>query len=86
MRHLKAFRKLSRTSSHRAALFRTMTTQLVIHERIRTTVPKAKELRRLAEQMVTKAKEGTEQKWREVTSFVRTIPAASKLFTILAPR
>jgi len=56
MRHRKAFRKLSRTSSHRWAMLRTMVTQLIKHERIKTTVPKAKELRRVADKMVTLAK------------------------------
>lgn len=56
MRHRKAFRKLNRTSSHRWAMLRNMVTQLITHERIKTTVPKAKELRRVADSMVTLAK------------------------------
>ena len=59
MRHRKTFRKLSRTSAHRWAMLRTMVTQLIKHERIKTTVPKAKELRRVADQMVTLAKVST---------------------------
>jgi len=51
-------RKLNRTSSHRTALFRTMVTQLIAHERVKTTLPKAKELRRIADRMVTWAKQG----------------------------
>lgn len=58
MRHRKSMRKLSRTSSHRWAMLRTMVTQLIKHERIKTTVPKAKELRRVADKMVTLAKVG----------------------------
>ena len=53
-----AFRKLNRTSEHRWAMLRNMVTSLIHHDRIRTTVPKAKELRRVADQMVTLAKDG----------------------------
>lgn len=56
--HQKAFRKLNRTSAHRKAMLRTMVTQLLEHERIITTLPKAKELQRMAEKMITLAKRG----------------------------
>ena len=56
MRHRVAFRKLNRTSEHRLAMLRNMVTSLIEHDRIRTTVPKAKELRRVADKMVTLAK------------------------------
>lgn len=58
MRHLKTGRKLGRTSSHRTALYRNLVTALMVHGRIRTTEPKAKELRRFAEQVITLGKKG----------------------------
>jgi len=59
MRHHKSGRKLNRTSSHRTALFRNLTSALIREEQIRTTLPKAKELRRVAEPLITLAKEST---------------------------
>eukprot|EP00897_Mesotaenium_endlicherianum_P008790 jgi/Mesen1/793/ME000110S_11064 len=58
MRHRNAFRKLGRTSSHRWSMLRTMVSQLLLHERIETTLPKAKELRRVADNMVQLGKDG----------------------------
>eukprot|EP00038_Savillea_parva_P007815 m.172728 g.172728 ORF g.172728 m.172728 type:complete len:130 (-) comp13575_c0_seq1:376-765(-) len=87
MRHRVAFRKLGRHTAHRLAMLRTMTTQLIKHERIRTTEAKAKELRRPAERMVTLAKQGDCDHTRKmVASFVREDPAIDKLFSTLAPR
>mmetsp|Transcript_19688 Transcript_19688/g.28973 ORF Transcript_19688/g.28973 Transcript_19688/m.28973 type:complete len:150 (-) Transcript_19688:46-495(-) len=86
MRHRKAFRKLSRTSSHRWAMLRTMVTQLIKHERIKTTVPKAKELRRVADKMVTLAKGGTLHHRRQALAVVREKEAVHKLFSDLAER
>ena len=81
-----AFRKLSRTSAHRRALLRTMVTQLIEHERIKTTVPKAKEVGRMAEKMVTHAKKGTLASRRRAGSYVRTPAMVQKLFTDIAER
>jgi large subunit ribosomal protein L17 len=81
-----AFRKLGRDTQHRIALLRNMVTSLIYHERITTTTPKAKELKRVADKMVTLAKKGTEHHKRQATGFVREIGAVEKLFAILGPR
>ena len=86
MRHRVDFRKLNRTSEHRWAMLRTMVTQLIEHGRIRTTVPKAKELRRVADKMVTKAKNGSLHARRHAARVVRTRGALNKLFEELGPR
>jgi hypothetical protein len=65
---------------------RNLVTALIEHERIRTTVPKAKELRRVADQMVTLAKRGTLESQRAAAGYVQTGPAVSKLFDVLGPR
>ncbi|XP_068637614.1 uncharacterized protein [Aristolochia californica] len=80
------FRKLGRTAAHRMSMFRTMVSQLVKHERIETTVAKAKEIRRLADQMVTLGKEGTLAASRRAGAFVRGDDVLHKLFTELAYR
>ena len=81
MKHGKTFRKLGRDSAHRWAMMRTMVTQLIEHERIRTTVAKAKELRKVADRVVTYAKRGTLSARRRATAVVRTDAAVQKLFT-----
>lgn len=81
-----AFRKLGRTSSHRWAMLRNMVTSLVNHERIVTTLPKAKELRRIADQIVTQAKTNSLHSYRKSGAIVRERPALTKLFEILGPR
>ena len=88
MRHqAKAFRKLNRTSSHRWAMLRNMVTSMVHHERIRTTVPKAKELRRVADQIITIAKNKNTQRGRvHARAILRDDAAVEKLFSTLAPR
>eukprot|EP00750_Incisomonas_marina_P019552 INCI3559.1.p1 GENE.INCI3559.1~~INCI3559.1.p1 ORF type:complete len:148 (+),score=25.49 INCI3559.1:108-551(+) len=86
MRHRKSMRKLSRTSSHRWAMLRTMVTQLIKHERIKTTVPKAKELRRVADKMVTLAKGGTLHHRRQAMAVIREKEAVHKLFSDFADR
>ncbi|CAI5738328.1 unnamed protein product [Hyaloperonospora brassicae] len=86
MKHRVAFRKLNRTSSHRQAMLRTMVTQLIEHERIRTTLPKAKELRRVAEKVVTMAKQRDEPGRKRAQSIVRTPEAMAKLFDVVGPR
>ncbi|WVZ68246.1 hypothetical protein U9M48_017206 [Paspalum notatum var. saurae] len=80
------FRKLGRTDAHRLSLLRTMVSQLVKHERIETTVAKAKEVRRKAEQMVQLGKEGTLDASRRAAAFVRGDDVIHKLFTELAHR
>ncbi|ETI44738.1 ribosomal protein L17 [Phytophthora nicotianae CJ01A1] len=86
MKHRVAFRKLNRTSAHREAMLRTMVTQLIEHERIRTTLPKAKELRRVAEKVVTMAKQGDEPARKRAQSILRTPEAVTKLFDVVGPR
>lgn len=82
-----AFRKLSRTPSHKWDLMRNMASSLIEHERIVTTVPKAKELRHVAEHLVTLAKKGsTTHQRQQANAIVRTKPALTKLFEILGPR
>lgn len=86
MRHRKSGRKLNRNSSHRTAMFRNMAASLVEHEAIRTTVPKAKELRRVVEPLITMSKEDSVAKRRVVFSRLRDKSAVGKLFTDLGPR
>lgn len=86
MKHRIKLRKLSRTSAHRRALFRNQVTSLIEHERIETTVAKAKELRRIAEKLITTAKQGTLRAHRAVDGYVQTKMARRKLFVELAPR
>eukprot|EP00271_Cylindrocystis_brebissonii_P011958 TRINITY_DN29996_c0_g1_i1.p1 TRINITY_DN29996_c0_g1~~TRINITY_DN29996_c0_g1_i1.p1 ORF type:complete len:168 (-),score=24.78 TRINITY_DN29996_c0_g1_i1:72-575(-) len=86
MKHRNAFRKLGRTSSHRWAMLRTMVSQLVEHERIETTVAKAKELRRVAENLVQLGKEGTLSAKRRAAAIVRGDEGLHKVFTHLALR
>ncbi|MBL4606823.1 MAG: 50S ribosomal protein L17 [Pseudomonadales bacterium] len=86
MRHRKSGRKLNRNSSHRAAMFRNMTVSLFEHEVIRTTLPKAKELRRFAEPLITIAKSDSVANRRLVFSRTRSDMAVGKLFTELGPR
>lgn len=86
MKHRVALRKLSRSSSHRRALFRNQVTSLIEHERIETTVAKAKDLRRIADRMITYGKKGTLRARRAVNGYVQTEEAAKKVFVELAPR
>jgi large subunit ribosomal protein L17 len=86
MRHLKAGRKLNRSGAHRKALLRNLVTSLLEHEQITTTDAKAKELRRVAEKMITLAKRGTLHARRQALSYIRTRQVVSKLFTEVAPR
>ena len=80
------FRKLGKDGEHRMAMLRNMVTSLIYHERIMTTTPKAKELRRVTEKMVTLAKKGTLHHRRLASAFVREKPAVVKLFEIIGPR
>jgi large subunit ribosomal protein L17 len=86
MRHQKAGRKLNRTSAHRDAMFRNMTGSLFRHELIKTTLPKAKELRRVAEPLITLAKEDSVHRRRVAFARLRDKEAVGKLFSELGPR
>lgn len=86
MRHRKSGRKLNRNSSHRKAMFKNMTASLVEHEVIKTTLPKAKELRRVAEPLITLAKEDSVANRRLAFDRLRNKAAVGKLFTDLGPR
>jgi len=86
MRHLKAGRKLGRTSAHRAALYRNLVTELLSHDRIRTTDQKAKEIRRFADRMVTLGKQGTLAARRRALSFIRDKDVVQRLFSDVAGR
>ena len=86
MRHQKSGRKLGRTSSHRQAMFRNMAVSLFRHEQIRTTLPKAKELRRVAEQLITMAMNPTMARRRLAFARLRDKDIVGKLFDELAPR
>lgn len=86
MRHRKSGRKLNRNSSHRKAMFRNMTISLVEHELIKTTLPKAKELRRVAEPLITLAKEDSVANRRLAFDRVRNDEIVGKLFSELGPR
>jgi large subunit ribosomal protein L17 len=86
MRHMKSGRKLNRTSSHREAMFRNMAASLVKHELIRTTLPKAKELRRVAEPLITLAKTDGVANRRLAFARLRDKQAVGKLFIELGPR
>ena len=86
MRHLKSGRKLNRNSSHRKAMFRNMATSLFEHEIIKTTVPKAKELRRVAEPLITLAKEDSVAHRRLAFDRLRDREVVTKLFNELGPR
>jgi len=86
MRHRKAGRNFSRTSSHRRLMFRNMTASLIEHELIKTTLPKAKELRRYAEPLITLAKDDSVANRRLAFSRLRDKSAVGKLFAELGPR
>jgi large subunit ribosomal protein L17 len=86
MRHRHGLRKLNRTSSHRLAMLRNMTNALLTHEAIRTTLPKAKELRRVAEPLITLGKTPTLANRRLAFSRLRDKSVVYKLFNELGPR
>ncbi len=86
MRHQKSGRKFNRTSSHRKAMFKNMAVSLFEHELIRTTLPKAKELRRVAEPLITLAKEDTVANRRLAFARLRDDAMVAKLFRELGPR
>lgn len=86
MRHKYSGRKLNRTSSHRTSMFKNMMASLIEHEEIKTTVPKAKELRGFVERLITISKVDTVAKRRIVFSRIRSKEAVAKLFNDLGPR
>ena len=86
MRHGNGLRKLNRTSAHRQAMLRNMMNSLIEHEAIKTTVPKAKELRRVVEPMITLAKEPTLANRRLAFNRLRDRDIVTKLFNVLGPR
>lgn len=86
MRHGQGLRKLNRTSEHRQAMLRNMMNSLIEHEVIKTTVPKAKELRRVVEPMITLAKEATVANRRLAFNRLRSRDSVTKLFNDLGPR
>ena len=86
MRHRKMGRKLGRTSSHRKALFSNQATALFEHEQIRTTLPKCKELRRIAEKLITLAKRGDLHARRQAAKVIHDHDILQKLFDELGPR
>ena len=86
MRHMKSGRKFNRTSSHRQAMFRNMSASLIKHELIRTTLPKAKELRRVAEPLITLGKKDGVANRRLAFSRLRDKEAVGKLFSEIGPR
>ncbi|MDP6087908.1 MAG: 50S ribosomal protein L17 [Nitrospinota bacterium] len=86
MRHRLSGRKLGRTSKHRRAMTRNMVTALIDEERIRTTLAKAKEVRRHAERIITIGKRGSLHSRRQVAAFLRTPKSVQKLMDTIAPR
>ena len=86
MRHKMSGRKLNRTSSHRKAMFANMTVSLLRHEQIKTTKPKAKELRSFTDKMITLGKMGGLHARRQAMSFLQDIEVVSKVFDALAER
>ena len=86
MRHNNAGRRLGRTTSHREAMFRNMVTSLFNHEKITTTDAKAKEIRSVAEKMITLGKRGDLHAMRLAASYIREKSVVTKLFTTIAPR
>ncbi len=86
MRHRHGARKLNRTSTHRKAMFSNMVVSLLTHEQIKTTLPKAKELRRVTDKMITLGKRGTLHARRRAYSYLRDDGTVAKLFSALAER
>ena len=86
MRHGMHGRKLNRTSSHRKAMFANMAVSLLVHEQIKTTLPKAKDLRPYVEKLITLGKRGDLHARRQVLSTLRDETAVSKLFSVIAER
>ncbi len=86
MKHLQGFNKLNKTTSHRKAMFRNMSTSLLRKERITTTLPKAKELRKIVEKLITKAKVNNLHNIRIISKYIADKDILMKLFNDIAPR
>ncbi len=86
MKHRVVGRRLDRTTEHRTAMFRNLVTSLFRHERIVTTTPKAKEIKRYAEPFITLAKQGTPHARRQANRDIRDVEVLNKLFDTLGPR
>ncbi len=86
MRHKSGYRRLNRTSTHRRAMFSNMAASLMTHEQIKTTLPKAKEMRRIADRLITLGKRGTLHARRQAFAFMRSDEAVAKLFSVLGER
>ena len=86
MRHARGYRRLNRTHEHRKALFSNMAGSLIEHEQIKTTMPKAKELRPIVEKLVTLAKRGDLHARRQAAAKLKEDKYVSKLFDVLGPR
>ena len=86
MRHGKSGRRLGRTTSHREAMFRNLVTSFLNHEKITTTDSKAKEIRSVAEKMITLGKRGDLHSLRQAASYIREKSVVTKLFSSIAPR
>ena len=86
MRHARGYRRLNRTHEHRKALFANMAGSLIEHEQIKTTLPKAKELRPIIEKMITLAKRGDLHARRQAASRLKQDAHVAKLFEVLGPR
>lgn len=86
MRHGNGYRKLNRTHEHRKAMFANMASSLIEHEQIKTTLPKAKELKSIVDKLITLAKRGDLHARRLAQSKIKQEPAVAKLFEILGPR
>ncbi len=86
MRHARGYRRLNRTHEHRKALFANMAGSLIEHEQIKTTLPKAKELRPIIEKMITLAKKGDLHSRRNARARLKEDQYVSKLFDVLGPR
>ena len=86
MRHGHGYRKLNRTHEHRKAMFANMAASLIIHEQIKTTLPKAKELRRIIDKLITLGKRGDLHARRQALASIKQEPAVKKLFDTLGPR
>ncbi len=86
MRHGNGYRKLNRTHEHRKAMFANMASSLIEHEQIKTTLPKAKEMRRIIDKLITLGKRGDLHARRLAASQLKTDAAVAKLFEVLGPR
>lgn len=86
MRHARGYRRLNRTHEHRKALFANLAGALITHEQIKTTLPKAKDLRPVVEKLVTLAKRGDLHARRQAAAFLKTDEEVQRLFSVLGPR